>query len=174
MGAAVPLGPVGPGELRVVLIGHGTYDRNDGTFEVPAHVTIRFKGPDGGNAIGGNNDEVCDPAHDLRTGARCNEYRLWPMVGERHRFQFGDGCPYHHAHHPEHQRKFAAGRRVIMFSARSGDGPRLSSIVNRVQALAPPGIPITFLWLACREHADKYAAQSKMIFDPGAEPITLD
>lgn len=164
MGSHVKLPPV-HGCLRVILLGHGTHHAADGQFLVPDNVTIYFKAAHGSTTMGGAMDVVCDPAYTVVAGAMCNNYRLWPMVGENNSFPRARSTPYHHAHRGENSYKFQAGNELWMFSARSQDGPRLSSIIDRVLLLTPGGVPIEIVWLPCREIVlDNSLVQTRMAF----------
>jgi len=158
--------------LRIVLLGHGTYQAGDGQFLIPEHVRILFKVPHGSTSMGTTLVIEHMPNLSLTHGMHCYNYRLWPLVGEEHHLPASTLVPYHHAHHPEHSRKLHVGAQVIMYSERSGDGPRLSSIVNRVRGIVGPGIVLEFLWLPCREVVtDNYVIQRNMSFD-GISPIS--
>lgn len=157
--------------LRIILVGHGTYCETDGTFRLPASTSVYFRCGHG-ESTGGHNTSEYRSRETLHQLQPCFEYRLWPLVGERQVFQLTEALPYHHAHHPEHRMKLTPGKLLIMYSQRSGDGPRLSTIIQRVNELAPPAITIEFLWLACREVIqNNYVQQSCMRFD--IDPVTL-
>ena len=158
--------------IRIILVGHGTYCETDGSFQLPASTSVYFRCGHG-ESTGGHNTPEYRAEETLRPLSTCREYRLWPLVGERQVFRSTDTLPYHHAHHHEHRVKLTPGRLVVMYSQRSGDGPRLSSIIQRVNELSPPSITIDFLWLACREVIqNNQVQQSNMRFE--VDPVTLN
>jgi|GEM_PF-2814833 len=161
------------GSLRVILLGHGTHHAADGTFQIPEHVTIYFKSGHGSNTLGLDMSVVHDPEHTLRSGQLCRNYRLWPMIGEDHVLPSEKASPYHHAHRGENAYKFRPGNAIWMYSARSGDGPRLSSIIDRIQLLVQPrNTALEIVWLPCREViASNSVQQSNMQFADGNAPI---
>ncbi|EGA6601302.1 hypothetical protein H5548_003703 [Salmonella enterica] len=154
--------------IRIALIGHGTYHISDHDFLIPSHTKIYFKGPHGSHSIGCKMDLEYDPSYTKEQGTHCENYRLWPLIGEDYEIHSSKLVPYHHAHWPEHTHKFYPGCEIYMYSERSGDGPRLSSIIGMVRNVVGQHIPLEFVWLACREilegNKNNYTVQENMVF----------
>jgi len=160
--------------LRVILVGHGTHDPEDGEFRIPFGVTIFFKVAHKSNSMGLTTAVEFDPRFTRRTGIYLGEYRLWPMVGEQ--LHLANATSYQDAEQNRHLFQTTRGvfdnREVWMYSGSSGEGIRLSHIVAKVKELMVPPVPLEIVWLACREVARNADVRSKMVFKPSEPPIT--
>lgn len=130
------------GSRNYVCGGHGAVWPTDGTFVVPAGLTIHFYVPDGdslGNTIGQQVDQILTggvapvPTETVRSGGTCINYRL---------FSSKAGGYLNLAMSSQ-----ADGRYIT--EQDKDNGRRLSDICNWVIAQTPNAV---IHWSACRSH----------------------
>lgn len=161
------------GVIRIICIGHGTYDPADRTFAVPRNVKIRFRVPHEAATWGGNELRIL-PAEDRAAFEICKNYRLWAMTGSEQfslpRATTQDG------------KQFVRGWRTVpgednyVYMATPGDSIRLSDIVYGLGGASSLGSGQSWevIWLACREVIGSHADFSTRMRESGeAGGITL-
>lgn len=161
------------GVIRIICIGHGTYDPADLTFAVPRNVKIRFRVPHEASTWGGNELRVL-PAEDRGAFEICKNYRLWALTGSE-KFRLPRETT-------QDGKQFIRGWRTIpdkdniVYIATPGDSIRLCDIVYGLGGASSLGTGQRWevIWLACREVIGSHAEFSTRMRESGEQGgITL-
>jgi len=143
----IPLSPLAHGQVRLICVGHGLYDKNDGYFTVPRNTVIRFRVPHD-SMTGGRNELEYRPEESRFTKMRCENYRLFKLTGSEDLSKFlmekgaKDLCEPTRIHFRERYEMWVSIETL-------GESCLLSQIIAKLDV--PLGWQLEVVWLACRE-----------------------